>query len=173
MIHIRGSEFISESLADLREGEQLGKRTPALSVQFLLFSCSFPQKKRKIIGRETPGKSWIRHRECLALMLKDSADLVSAGQFGILYMYIVPNGLRSSCRYLALIKPRRHEVTVTPTLQLISLVNLFKQQECIPVGCEPQASVAISEDGCLPREGCLPKGLSAWGVYTSPCGQNS
>ena len=41
----------------------------------------------------------------------------------------VSNGLRSSGCYHSLIKPRRPGGTLTPTHQLISLANLFKQKE--------------------------------------------
>ena len=37
--------------------------------------------------------------------------------------------------------------------------NLFiNKQECIPVGCLPSATVAVS-GGCLLRRGCLPRGV--------------
>ena len=53
-----------------------------------------------------------------------------------------------------------------------SLQNIYIQQECIPVGCLPSASVAVTiggRGGCLPLGpgGCLPLGL---GVSASRSG---
>ena len=41
-------------------------------------------------------------------------------------------------------------------LQYITYFNF--EQEYIPVGCVPPASVGVSEGGCLPKGVCLPRG---------------
>ena len=50
----------------------------------------------------------------------------------------------------------------TPRDHLRGINNLLRQ-ECIPVGCVPPASVAVSGWGV-----CLGRGVSAQGVYTPP-----
>ena len=48
-------------------------------------------------------------------------------------------------------------------LQYITYFNF--EQECIPVGCVPPASVGVSEGGCLPKGVCLPRGVHPWPLH--------
>ena len=55
---------------------------------------------------------------------------------------------------------------VTDYLNVYELSKPMSNQECIPVGCVPPASVAVRGGGCLPG-GCLPRGYIP--LWTDRC----